>query len=105
MTLETDADRLAMLDEDDHGTTATYTPDGGSASTINGIFDNEFFEAVSEGVIAVEGSQPRFICRTIDAPIAGTGDTLVVPVGGTSYDVVGVEPDGTGMTTLLLAES
>jgi hypothetical protein len=62
---------------------------------IAGIFDNSYFEGQG-----IQGSQPVFTCRTMDVPAARHGDILVR--AGTTYKVVGVEPDGTGVTLLRL---
>ena len=98
MAVESAADRAALLDVDEFGSAATYN----GSTTVNGIFENEYFEALADGEVAVEGTQPRFTCRTADVPSAAHGDTLLI--SGTTYNVVGVQPDGTGMSTLALEE-
>ena len=47
MAVETNDDRTALLA--DFGVSATYTPTGGSASTITGIFDNDVQEVDAGG--------------------------------------------------------
>ena len=98
MAIESAGDRLAFLDADEFGIAATYN---GSA-TVYGIFENDYFDGMTEGGVSVEASQPRFSCRTADVSSAAHGDTLLL--GGTTYNVVGVQPDGTGMTMLLLED-
>ena len=44
MAVETADDRAIFVGIDDFGVAATYTPSGGVASTVNGIFDNDFIE-------------------------------------------------------------
>jgi hypothetical protein len=44
MAIEGATERAVFFDTDDFATASSYTPSGGSASTVNGIFDNEFFE-------------------------------------------------------------
>jgi hypothetical protein len=99
MAIETDADLAELFDTDFSATAGTFTPDGGSASTVNGIFGNVFFE-IPAGETSIEGKQASFICKTSDVSSAAHGDTLVV--SGTTYTVRGVQPDGTGVTTLIL---
>lgn len=77
------------------GSVATYTPAGGAAVAVNGIFDAEYEEAVG-----IEGSSPMFGCATASVNGARHGDSLVV--AGVSYVVRGVQPDGTGWTRLIL---
>ena len=99
MAIETDADLAELFSTDEHGTAGTFTPDGGSASTVNGIFGNVYFD-IPAGETGIEGKQSSFMCRSSDITDAAHGDSLVV--SGTTYTVRGVQPDGTGVTTLIL---
>ena len=49
MAVESAADRLAMLA--DFGQSITYTAQGGSPSTITGIFDNDYAEVDAGGMV------------------------------------------------------
>ena len=112
---EDDSDFAAYFSADygAHGISATYTPSGGSASTINIILDEEYVEAEGESV-DLEMTVPVAICRHIDVSSAGHGDTLAVAAvkdldgntlkAATTYNVVEVRPDKTGITTLRLEE-
>tara|TARA_Y100000004_G_C8647879_1_gene299828 strand:- start:64 stop:375 length:312 start_codon:yes stop_codon:yes gene_type:complete len=100
MAVESAADRAIFLDVDDFGTAASYTPGGGSAATVNGIFDNDFIEVDAGGGVGVALQQPRFHCRTADVSSAAEGDALVV--SGVNYTIRIVQDDGTGMTMLVL---
>lgn len=66
-------------------------------TSVNGIFDNGYLEAIA-GV--TEGSAPTFTCSAADVPSVAHGDALVV--NAASYQVRGVEPDGTGVVLLRL---
>ena len=100
MAIEGDTERAVFFSADDFGSAATYTPSGGSASTINGIFDKDYaLAAIGDGV-GVGSNDPRFICRTSDVSSAANGDAIVV--GGVTYTVRNVEDDGTGITTMVL---
>ncbi len=87
----------------DYAVGAVYTPQGGQATSIRVIFDNEFqaIEMLAGGV-GVESTSPAALCRTSDVSSAKHRDTLVV--GGKTYHVTGVHPDGTGITRLMLSE-
>jgi len=83
-----------------HGVEATYTH-GGAATTLNGIMDRDYYGVDPVGRAGVTSSQPRFTCATADLPSgAAAGDTITV--AGSSYTVRVVEPDGTGVTMLIL---
>lgn len=91
----------AFFNTDDFAVAATYTPDGGSPSTVNGIFDDEYFDEVG-GSVGIEGSQPRFTCKLADVAAVEQGDALTV--SGVSYLIVNVQKDGTGIVILILEE-
>ncbi len=96
MAVESATDRANFLDVDAFGVAATYN----GVTTVNGVFENEFFEAIAGATVPIESAQALFTCRTADVPSATHADTLVI--SGSSYIVVGVQPDGTGMTILIL---
>lgn len=112
---EDDSDFSAYLiaDYGGHGIAASYTPLGGSASSINIILEEEFLEADGESV-NVETTIPIAYCRSIDVSNARHGDTLVVAAqkdldgntikSATTYKVVETMPDKTGITMLKLEE-
>ena len=91
----------AFFDTDDFAVAATFTPDGGSPSTVNGIFDDEYFDEVG-GSVGIEGSQPRFTCKLDDLAAVEQGDALTV--SGVAYEIVNVQKDGTGIVVLVLQE-
>jgi len=98
MAVESAADRAIFLSINDFGVSATYTHSA-VATTISGIFDNDFVE-VDTGGIPFAMQQPRFLARTSDVSAAVEDDTLVI--SGTTYKIKVVQHDGTGMTNLVL---
>ena len=100
MAVETSTERAIFLSTSDFGQTATYTPSGGSSSTINGIFDNGDGLVDLGGSVGVTSDDPQFSCRTSDVSSASEGDALVT--GSVNYTVRDVIDDGTGMTILML---
>jgi len=101
MGVETEADRALMLNVGDFGTIASYTLSAGGNYSILGIFDNEYFEAEANTNVGFVSTQPRFVCTTASLPAtAGYNDTAVINT--ITYKVRVVQPDGTGMTTLIL---
>lgn len=98
MAVETDIERAIMLA--DFGVSVSYTPSGGSASTITGIFDNQYQAVETGGEVAFAIEQPKLAVKTSDVSTAAEGDTVVV--SGVTYKVTVVMNDGTGMTDLAL---
>lgn len=85
-------DLLAFFSVDEFAVPATL-----AGAAVVGIFDNGYAEAF--GAIAMRG--PIFRLRTADAASATVGAALVVN-GTDSYRVTSVQPDGTGITVLVL---
>lgn len=71
----------------------TATLDGAS---VRGIFDREYAQAFD----GVSTTAPMFTLATTAAATATSASVLVV--AGTSYRVRSVQPDGTGITLLIL---
>lgn len=95
MAVESADDRAIFLAVDDFGVAATI---GGA--TVNGIFDNDFIEVETGAGVGVALQQPRFTCRTAD--VSGVVEGTSATISGVSYTVRIVQPDGTGMTDLIL---
>ena len=102
MAVETATELAIFFETDDFAVDATYTPVGGTSSTVKGIFDSEYLEMESGGSVAFAINQPRFVCATSDVSTAAEGDAIVI--SATDYKVVVVQDDGTGTTTLVLEE-
>jgi len=131
MPLESAADFDAYLDtQTGHGQVATY----GTTATlwdartalidtwqdvdtykyyIDIIINQEYF-GIDGGTVDVNGFQPVALVKTTDIPNIVFGDTLDVTAitdtngniltPATSYNIVNVQPDRTGFTSLLLEE-
>jgi hypothetical protein len=72
-----------------------------NAATIQGIFDAEFSSAV-EGEMGVESTVPQVLLKTSDVPSVAHNETMTI--NSVVYKVIGIQPDGTGMTLILLSE-
>jgi len=99
VSIESAADRSSFLDVDEFGSLATIGAGTIYETTANGIFDNEFIEAVS-----VDSLTPTFQCRTADVANIQKGFNLTV--NSTDYTIAR-EPqqDGTGLTLLILEKT
>lgn len=81
---------------------ASYTPAGGAARDVRGIFDRvSEVQDVGE-LLQHDGVAATFVVATADVPeVSLSGDRVLVR--GYDYGVHGIEPDGTGMTRLVLS--
>lgn len=98
MAVETADDLTSMFA--DFGVTASYTPVGGSVTSIVGIFDNDYRAVDAGGTMDFAISRPIFTCKTSDVPSAVEGDALVI--NSIDYIAVVVMDDGTGVTQMML---
>jgi hypothetical protein len=97
MVLESAEDLDGFFDTDAHGSQATITIDA-VATTIDVIFNKEYFSIPGESV-DVESSQPVFYCQSHDVTNVEQGDTI--EIDSVTYNIVNVQPDGTGVTVLI----
>ena len=81
---------------------AIYTPSGGTAKTIKVVFESEYLSVQVVGDVGVESASPAAYCKSADIIGVQHGDTLAI--SGTTYNIIGIQPDGTGMTTLILSK-
>jgi hypothetical protein len=112
MPMEFDRDFNGYLDATyGHGIQITYTPTGGSSSSINIILNQEYVD-IDSGGLPVQGYQPVAQVKTTDIPSIAFGDTIAAPAiknldgtqikAATNYKVINFEHDNLGMTSLLL---
>ncbi len=98
MTFKTDltTDLDVFINADEFAVDVTY-----NAATIQGVFDDEFSSAV-EGEMGVESTVPQVTVKTSDVSSATHGETMTI--NSVNYNIIGIQPDGTGMTLILLSE-
>lgn len=92
--LQNDADLFALIRDSD-GITVKC-----NAGEFLAIFDNEFVEV--EGEPGVEARAPVATARSSDVDSLEVRKNSHLEVDGASYRVQRLEPDGTGMTKLVL---
>lgn len=100
MALETAQDLENFFDTETHGSTATVTING-TDSSINVIINKEYFAIAGESV-DVDGTQPVVTCRSSDVTGIDTDDTITID--SVTYNIVNIQPDGTGVTVLILQD-
>lgn len=102
MAVETAADRAAMLSSDDWGVVASYTPvTGGAARDVSGIFDAQWTSVEVGGEQPVSSTGPHILVATSDLTNGGRQNDQFV-IDGVTYLASDVQPDGTGMTSVML---
>lgn len=103
MTLSADliTDLDVFMDADEFAVAIVYTPQGAAARTIYGIFDarHEYFSPL-DGELA--GLEQVLWCKTSDVSAVRANESMVI--AGTTYRVIGAEPDGTGLTMVRLTK-
>ncbi|MGY8903209.1 MAG: head-tail joining protein [Burkholderiales bacterium] len=72
---------------------ATATVSGGASFSV--IFNRNYVDA-----LGISTNQPAAVCADADCASLTLGS--VITIGATTYTVREVQPDGTGITTLLL---
>lgn len=77
---------------------ANCTATIGAVSGVPGIFDDAYTDQ-----LGISGSTPALLCASTDVASAAYGAS--VTIGAVSYTVHAIQPDGIGMTRLLLQES
>jgi hypothetical protein len=85
------------------GETVTYTPQGGSAVSLQGIFTADYYAALEGGELQVASTKPAVSFPVSSVPNAAPGDSVTAQ--GTDYEVAEVQPDGMGMVALILHEA
>lgn len=93
------------------GRSVTYVPASLPPFVLQGvIFERDY--VLQDVGVGIDANQPALICPSdrVDN-IAAHGDTIVIDdadldgtPGTTTFKVVSIQPDGTGITTLILEE-
>lgn len=102
MAVEDAADLATFFNTNDFAIAATYSPEqfagvhpSSKSRTVNGIFDRDFIE-----INGTEAYAPVFDCSAADVSDVSHGARLTI--NGAVYIVRGNQPDGTGITRLIL---
>lgn len=103
MGVESQDDILDFFEIDDFAEKAVYTVLSGSPVTIKGIFDNPQASRNATDMLDITIPAPQFVCRTVDVPNAGDGDSITIR--SVPYYVRVVLTDGTGVSTLILEKA
>lgn len=96
MTLKDDltSDLDIFLNNEEFAIEVTY-----NLTTFNGIYDNAFIDD-QQGGIQAETLDPQIMVKTSDVSGLTHGETMTV--NSVAYKVREIQPDGTGLTRILL---
>ncbi len=92
-------DLSEFFDDDEFATGAFFKTSTGTMA-VTGIFDNAYLLAET-GEVDLETTQPRFTCKAVDVLLVEREQE--VTIDGQLFSVLTVEPDGTGMAVVVLA--
>lgn len=94
MTVETSLDRLTMLS--DFGIDIVLP----NSKVIKGIFDNPHLDVNAGGSVPFSIQEARVTVRTSDTSSLAQGS--IVEIDNDHYVITDIQPDGTGITELVL---
>jgi len=102
MPVETAEFRRIMVG--DFGVACTGTPLGGGSVSFTAIYDSNHTFEDAGGYLSFSTNSPKLTCVTDDVSSLAEGDTVQVPIDGSSQEflIVVVMPDGTGITEFQL---
>ena len=78
---------------------AVFTPEQGAERVIRVIFDRQSSD-MTIGGMGIESAKPQATCRDVD--IAGVTHGCKLTIGGQDWSITDIQPDGTGITVLIL---
>lgn len=90
-------DLTAFFAAEDFAVSATF-----NAGQVLGIFDNPSKD-FHLGQAGISDTKPTFTGRTVDLAAAVYGSTIVI--NGVTWTVMDTNPDGTGVTVLVIKEN
>ena len=73
------------------------------AATINVIFDRAHIAALTGLAGGIDGTQPMALAQSSDVTAQSIARDTALVIGGTTYYVTSIQPDGTGVSLLVLS--
>ncbi len=99
MAVESEADRAVFVDPAAFAVAAVHHSASAGAVTINGLFDHGYAVTAEAFEVGVQNRESSFTCRASDL-VAADGDFL--DIADVRYVIREIQPDGEGMTRLVL---
>lgn len=85
------------------GEPVTYTPTGGQAVEVRGVFTRDYLPVGPDGQIQAESAAPVVTLKAEDCPDPKQGDAFTI--GLDDFTAVEVQPDGRGLVVFILHEA
>lgn len=79
---------------------AAFFPDFGITAVVDGVSCSAIFDAPADDVLGLTGTKPSLLVASADITSAAIGDA--VTANSASYTIAELQPDGTGMTRVIL---
>ncbi len=95
MAIEFEKDMDIFLNTDEFAQPVTY-----QGREIPAVFDDEFEQRAFGGTVNIETTLRQIFCKTEDVPHIKRDEIIIIDQ--VRFSVVGIHPDGTGATTLIL---
>jgi hypothetical protein len=89
-----------FFDTDEFASSAVYVDTAGETHDITVIF-NEPFHVQAVGGIEYQSKDPSVLCKSVDVIDADSSAEIIYKT--VTYHVIEVQPDGTGITILILS--
>jgi len=102
--LNTDINEV-FLNPLEFATTAIYTDADNNSFPINGIYDDPYQEVIPETEIGIQSQGPRFkvnLCDLVNPVRPGDKIKICVCNKSQRFTIIKSEPDGVGLTDLIL---
>lgn len=71
-----------------------------NGDSVKGHFENEHDPVTAGGMVEFSIQSATFLCKSSDVSAVAEGET--VTISGSDYTVTDIQPDGTGVTMLML---
>lgn len=93
-----------FLDPDDFAVSAAWETQEGESADVEGIFQDAHEVALAGDTVGASTVMPVLTVATAQVPAtASEGDDL--EIGGVNYRVADLQPDGSGLTRIILEKS
>lgn len=102
LTIHADDLTDVFLDSAGFGELFNWTH-GSTLKTLNGVWDDAFATATATGKL--EALNPSVLLKTTELSGVAHRDTIYRASDATTFYIVGIQPDGAGVTRLILSRN
>ncbi len=95
------SDITKFIETDEFAVSVKVHPRTDKEATVSIIFDEEYFD-ISVGEVGHSGSQPMALMSSTDVVNNSIDVNTIIEINSADYKVVEPQPDGTGLTMLIM---